>query len=261
MKKFIIAFIFVVLLVSCGVFVYKSIDLTKENFKLKEDIKENINKNFAETPVEIDKRVEGSYPLEKLDSMDISKYNKIMISTHPDDEMYWGGAHLLEDDYLVVCITCGMDDNRQEEFEKMMSITGDAYIMLSYPKSVDLSLVREFNWYAASYVTQDLINILSLKDWDMIVTHNPEGEYGHKYHILTSQIVTSLVKDKEKLYYFEKYYTADNASSYTGPVLSEEMYKKKYNLAYDVYVSQRAAFRAFSHMFNNENFVKYSDWK
>lgn len=44
----------------------------------------------------------------QLDELDLEKYNKLMIVAHPDDELIWGGAHLLEDDYLVVCITRGM---------------------------------------------------------------------------------------------------------------------------------------------------------
>lgn len=203
----------------------------------------------------------GTYSLEKLKNLDLTNYNKIMISTHPDDEMFWGGGHLLEDNYLVVCVTCGMDDNRLEEFDKMMSITKDKYIALSYPRVVDPSLNREFNWEASSYLTQDLINILNLKNWDMIVTHNPDGEYGHKYHKLTSQVVTSVVKDKSKLFYFERYYYAEAAKDYDGPVLKNDLYEKKCKLIYDTYVSQRGSIPYHKQMFNNENFVKYSDWK
>lgn len=207
------------------------------------------------------KPLEGTYSISKLKELNLDGYDKIMIATHPDDEMFWGGAHLLEDNYLVVCVTCGMDDNRLEEFKKMMSITNDKYVYLTYPRVVDPSLNREFNWEAASYLSQDIANILSLKDWDMIVTHNPEGEYGHKYHKLTSQVVTSLVKDKDKLYYFEKYYSKSAAASYTGPTIKDDLYKLKCQYSYDVYVSQRGSIPYHKHMFNNENFIQYKDWK
>ena len=41
-----------------------------------------------------------------LKKIDFSKYNKLMIVAHPDDETLWGGGHLIDGDYVVVCVTC-----------------------------------------------------------------------------------------------------------------------------------------------------------
>lgn len=30
-----------------------------------------------------------------------------MIVAHPDDETLWGGSHLIDDNYLVVCMSNG----------------------------------------------------------------------------------------------------------------------------------------------------------
>ena len=43
-----------------------------------------------------------------------------MIVAHPDDETIWGGGHLLQDDYLVICLTNGNNQIRAKEFEKVM---------------------------------------------------------------------------------------------------------------------------------------------
>ena len=67
----------------------------------------------------------------QLDELDLEKYNKLMIVAHPDDELIWGGAHLLEDDYLVVCITRGYDKTRKKEFENVINATGDKGLILS----------------------------------------------------------------------------------------------------------------------------------
>ena len=51
--------------------------------------------------------------------------------------------------------------------------------------------------------------ILGYKKWNKIVTHNPEGEYGHIHHKMTNQIVTKECKKKDltkNLYYFAHYY-------------------------------------------------------
>ena len=72
----------------------------------------------------------------QIDELDLKKYNKLMIVAHPDDELIWGGAHLLEDDYLVVCITRGYDKTRKKEFENVIKATGDKGIILSYPDKI-----------------------------------------------------------------------------------------------------------------------------
>ena len=41
---------------------------------------------------------------DQLDALDLSGYTKILFSAHPDDELIWGGGHLLDDKYLVVCV-------------------------------------------------------------------------------------------------------------------------------------------------------------
>ena len=242
--------------------------LSVDNQKLKEELETSRNdykyyKNKTVADREAQNRAKGgTYPIEKLLELDLEKYNKIMIVTHPDDEMIWGGGHLIEDDYFVVCVTCGMDDYRVKEFEKSMRETDDAYVMLEYPRVVNPALKREFNWKATSYLTQDLENIMNLKEWDMIVTHNPDGEYGHKYHKLTSQVVTALVKqeDRDKFFYFGKWYSKDNLDKLSDKTLRDELYKKKVDIIAGNYVSQKNAVNYNFHMFKNENWIKYKDW-
>jgi hypothetical protein len=238
--------------------------LNQENLNMLNSYKESTDaysEDLENHDYELLKSREGTYSVDTLKSLDLTGYDKIMITTHPDDEMFWGGGHLIEDNYLVVCVTCGMDDNRQKEFEKTMSDTNNKYIMLTYPRVVDKSLNREFNWNATAYLTEDLQNILSLKNWDMIVTHNPDGEYGHKYHKLTSQVVTALVKDKSKLYYFGKYYTKDKVDKLSTDTLSDELYNKKDAIIVANYKSQAGSRLNHIHMFKNENFIKYENWK
>ena len=38
-----------------------------------------------------------------FDQIDYKESQKLMIVAHPDDETIWGGSHLLEGNYLVVC--------------------------------------------------------------------------------------------------------------------------------------------------------------
>ena len=71
-----------------------------------------------------------------LDALDLDGYDKVMFVAHPDDDLLWGGRHLIEDDYLVVCMTRGNDPVRSAEFKSVMEATGDKYLILSYPDKI-----------------------------------------------------------------------------------------------------------------------------
>lgn len=73
----------------------------------------------------------------------IDNIDSIMIVAHPDDESLWGGSYLIKEDYLVVCVTCGIVENRQREFETAMGYSLDDYISLSY---VDLTNKVSDSW-------------------------------------------------------------------------------------------------------------------
>ncbi len=53
-------------------------------------------------------------------NIDVSSYDKLMIVAHPDDEMLWGGSHLLDEDYLVVRIPCGVEGYRVKEIKRVL---------------------------------------------------------------------------------------------------------------------------------------------
>lgn len=106
---------------------------------------------------------------------------------HPDDELIWGGAHLLEDDYLVVCITRGYDKTRKKEFENVINATGDKGLILLYPDKIAGQRSDWGRW--KKDIEKDIETIINYKNWDEIVTHNEKGEYGHIHHIMTHNIV------------------------------------------------------------------------
>ena len=189
-------------------------------------------------------------------TIDLTGIEKVMIVAHPDDETIWGGAHLLEDNYLVVCITCGENRKRTEEFKKVMKESKNKYIMLNYPDRIK---GRRDNWQTSKpLIIEDIEKILSLKEFDLIVTHNPKGEYGHVHHIITSSIVTYL-SPKEKLIYFGKYYTKKKSESNLLPKISDELLEEKLKLI-SIYKTQGFIENAFVQMFPYENWVSYKEW-
>lgn len=193
--------------------------------------------------------------------IDLTDFDNVMIVAHPDDEMIWGGSHLIDDNYLVVCVTCGARVDRIQEFENVMEETGDKYIMLDYP---DKTNGERDNWDTVyEDITADIEKILDMKDWKTIVTHNENGEYGHIHHKMTNKIVTSIYEtkyfEKDNLYYFGKYYKKVDIDDVKEQLteISEENYKEKKDIIYKYYTSQKSVADSLGHMFKYENFTKY----
>ncbi len=181
---------------------------------------------------------------------------KLMIVAHPDDETIYGGGHLLTGDYTVVCITCGVVDYRVEEFKEVMNKTGDNYIMLGFEDRVNVTgpISNWSNQYDDIYNT--LHDIITSENWDMIITHNPDGEYGHRHHIMTSEMVTDIT-GKNNLYYFGHW-------SYSGrdeKRINDNLYDKKMNELISVYYrSQGVALNYNYNMLPYENWIKATEW-
>lgn len=193
-------------------------------------------------------------------NFDVSKYDKLMIVAHPDDEMLWGGSHLIDENYLVVCVTCGVDETRVKEIQRVLKETNDGLIILGYP---DKTNGERDNWDTSrDGISKDIESIIALKDWESVVTHNPFGEYGHNHHKMTSKIVTDAYNDKDKLVYFGVYYSKKKIGSVIEkmPSISNENLDKKIEIL-KLYKTQSFIMTAFDHMFEHEDFVTYNDWQ
>jgi len=202
-----------------------------------------------------------SYVDKDFSKIDLTKSNKLMIVAHPDDEMIFGGAHLLKDDYLVVCVTCGINKVRVHEFQRVMEKTDDQYIMLGYPDKV---LNIRSNWKEEKdQIYEDILEIISLKKWDTIVTHNFNGEYGHLHHRLLHQIVTDVYNDLNRtddLYFFGKYYTKSKLSMINiKPTRIDSSLLKEKEKILEIYKSQSFIKKAFGHMYPYEEWTKYEN--
>lgn len=194
-----------------------------------------------------------------LDALDLDKYNKLMIVAHPDDEMLWGGAELISDDYLIVCVTNGNNVRRSSEFEKVVTATNDIGIILSYPDKING--IRSDWSFCKDSIMNDLTMIINYKNWKKIVTHNEKGEYGHIHHIMTHELVDTIcdsnnLSDKE--YYFGTYYKKSmlnkNPSKYSKTLSGDLLMKKEAILT--IYKSQQNTVNKLGHMIPYENIVK-----
>lgn len=183
---------------------------------------------------------------------------KLMIVAHPDDETLWGGGHLLDGGYLVVCITNGRNEARHEEFIKAVNASGNAALILEYPDKVN---GKRDNWSEVwERLESDIRLLTGYKKWKQIVTHNPEGEYGHMHHKMLSSIVTESCREAEienNLWYFGEYFTKSKLPSVSGGMtqLPEEKMKLKEKMM-DIYVTQKKCVDRFRHMAPYEEWTK-----
>lgn len=196
----------------------------------------------------------------------LSGYDSLMIVAHPDDETIWGGSHLLEGKYVVVCVTNGNNRTRRKEFAKAIEKSGSIGIMLSYP---DKTKGKKDNWDTCREQIQDALKqIIEKKQWNIIVTHNPDGEYRHIHHQMTSSITTDLTKNLgclDKLYYFGKYVKKKNLDKeeyapYLSESLTDRELKNKIALT-ELYSSQEKVMEHLGHMFPYENWIKAESWE
>lgn len=193
-----------------------------------------------------------------LDRLNLDNYDNLMIVAHPDDDTLWGGAALIKDNYLVVCITNGKNDVRRNEFLNVMKQTNDIGLILDYPDKI---FGQRSDWsFCKDAIYDDLNAIISYKNWNQIVTHNEKGEYGHIHHIMTHEIVADTCDSTNytgNQYYFGAYYSLDKLSKLSSEELptslSDDIIELKTKNAY-LYESQFRTLEKLKHMIPYENF-------
>ena len=126
-----------------------------------------------------------------------------MIVAHPDDEALWGGGILISElNWKVICVSCGYQEWRKDDFERAMNFLNITdYEIWDFPDNLPDG-VPAWTDEIILEISNRIKKILNEKKYDKIVTHGPDGEYGHNQHKAVHQIVKNLVK--ENLYVFGK---------------------------------------------------------
>ncbi len=185
----------------------------------------------------------------QLQKINLSGVDKLMIVSHPGDESVWGGAHLLSDNYLVVCISCGFDKDKTSIFQKNLQISKDYGIMMGYSDKFYFS-----NDYKK--IKKQIKYILKYKNWKEVVTHNPDGEYDNYQHKQINKILNDL--SATNLHYFGKYYSERELDKLDKETtLDRKLIQQKINMVKkyaDVY-------NDYKHMLPFEDWIGADKWK
>ena len=184
----------------------------------------------------------------------------LMVVAHPDDESLWGAAHLMSGDWFIICLTNGDNKVRSKEFHKVLEYTHNYGIILTYP---DLINGIKSDWSECKQeIISDLSCALDYKEWEIIATHNPEGETGHIHHLNTNQYIFDLCKEKDllnHLYYFGRFYEAEKIPGNLMRLPDSSILFKRKVVA--LYINEAAPIKYFwAQMIPYENWVLSTSW-
>lgn len=225
-------------------------------------VKSKLDKNITANIKVYVSEERGELTKAKLDKLNLKGYDKLMIVAHPDDETFWGGGHLLEGNYLVVCITNGWNNTRRKEFQNAMAFSNEKAMILDYP---DLSDGQKDNWeHCKKAIIQDLELLVGYKKWQQIVTHNPNGEYGHVHHQMLDQMVTKLSKEKgcfEELYYFGVFWKKNEIPNGIVSNLTPKTLVQKRKMTLKYTTQYKAYEKYWIWMEPYEYWIKATKWK
>jgi len=126
---------------------------------------------------------------------------RLVIVAHPDDETLWAGATIAaETGAGVLCLTNRSVRARRSAFQSAMSDLGAVGVILDVPDRRSEPPTASDSDRMAAAVRHVLLSCPSAP----VVTHGPEGEYGHVMHQRVSAVVTTVAEDLgADLWYFD----------------------------------------------------------
>jgi len=175
--------------------------------------------------------------------IDIIPKKVAIIVAHPDDEILWAGGTIMEHpmwNCFIVSVCRGSDVDRAPKFYKALKVLkseGTMGDMDDGPEQIPLDDVE---------LEQTILNLLPKKDYDLIITHNPNGEYTrHLRHEEVSKAVINLWRNNKintnELQTFA--YEDGNKKHFPRPIksatiyypLSKDLWQRKYAILNETY--------------------------
>jgi len=93
---------------------------------------------------------------------------KAVVVAHPDDETLWASSQVEGSD-VICCTVPRRDPERAIRFFEAVRVLGGYPILIPFQEPT-----------AAEFIEH--LSVLDLSPYDLVVTHNKNGEYGHLHH-------------------------------------------------------------------------------
>jgi LmbE family N-acetylglucosaminyl deacetylase len=175
-----------------------------------------------------------------------------VIVAHPDDETLWAGGTILSHPswhWFVVCLSRGSDTERAPKFYNALKVLKSEGIM------GDLDDEPEQKPLHGKVVEQAILDLLPLKHFDLIISHNPSGEYTrHIRHEETGKAVIKLWQagkiSARELWVFAyedgggEYYPRPVEKANIYRILTKRIWKRKYSIITETYGFAEDSFEA-----------------
>jgi LmbE family N-acetylglucosaminyl deacetylase len=189
-----------------------------------------------------------------------------VIVAHPDDETLWAGGTILNHpswQWFIVCLCRGKDEDRSVRFYNALRVFKSEGIMGDMDDGPDQKPLGD------KEVEQVILNLLPAKHFDLIISHNPAGEYTrHLRHEEAGKAVINLWAagkiSANELWTFA--YTDNNKKHYPVAVENTSMYRaltkriwlRKYRIITETYGFEKGGFEAETTP-RAESFWQFSD--
>jgi LmbE family N-acetylglucosaminyl deacetylase len=175
-----------------------------------------------------------------------------VIVAHPDDETLWAGGTILSHaawKCFIVSLCRGKDKDRSSRFYSALRILNCEGIMGDLDDGPQQEPLEE------DVVENAILELLPVKHFDLILSHNPTGEYTrHLRHeeagraviklwnagkISTSEVWVFAYTDNDK-----KHYPVAIEKANISQILSEQIWLRKYYLITETYGFKKGGFEA-----------------
>jgi LmbE family N-acetylglucosaminyl deacetylase len=175
-----------------------------------------------------------------------------LIIAHPDDETLWAGGTILLNPtwkWFIVCLCRKDHAERAQKFYKALKVLKSEGIMGNLDDGPEQKPLEE------KEVALAILDLLPFMRFDLIITHNPAGEYTrhirheeiskavinlwYSHKIVTNELWTFAYEDGMKEYYPKP---VEKASIFR--TLTKRIWLKKYNLMTEVYGFKKTSWEA-----------------
>lgn len=166
-----------------------------------------------------------------------------VIVAHPDDETLWAGGTILKhksNNWFILCLSRGSDKVRAPRFYNTLKLLKANGIMGDLEDGPNQEPIDE------QVLETEILKLLPPVQYDLIITHNPTGEYTrhlrheevskaviglwHNEKITANELWTFAYNDGNKEFFPKAVKTADIYES-----LTEKIWLKKYKIMTETY--------------------------